>query len=85
MAELIERICTAHPRRDPSSPLVTVVEGVWGYWAGNAQEAHIWRVIEPTRVEYVGREDPPKAQPSSFVSRWRAGIRARGFGLRRRP
>jgi hypothetical protein len=85
MAELIERICIAHPRRDPLSPLVTFVEGAWAYCAGNAEQGHIWKPIEPTRAEYVGTALPLKSRPASFVSRWRAGIRARGFGLRRRP
>jgi len=85
MAELIERVCIAHAQRDPASPLVTVAEGTWAYCAGNAAGGHVWRVIEPTRVQYVGRETPPKSRAASFVSRWRAGIRARGLGLHRRP
>jgi hypothetical protein len=75
--QLIERICTAHPRRNPASPLVKVVDGAWAYCAGNAWAGHVWKDIAPTRVEYVGRETPPTSQSSSFISRWRAGLRGR--------
>jgi hypothetical protein len=63
MAELIERVCSAHRQHDPVGPLVTIVEGVWGYCAGNAAEGHIWKVIEPTRVEYIDGEEPPQREP----------------------
>ena len=44
----IERICEAHPERDPEGPLVTILDNVWAYCAGHAERDHEWRVIEPT-------------------------------------
>ena len=44
---LIERVCDAHPDRDPDGPLVTVIDGVWAYCAGHAEASHEWRVTEP--------------------------------------
>ena len=44
---LIERICDAHPDRDPEGPLVTVVDGVWAFCAGHADSGHQWRATDP--------------------------------------
>ncbi len=44
----IERICEAHRDRDTEGPLVTIVDGVWAYCAGNGDSEHDWRVTPPT-------------------------------------
>jgi hypothetical protein len=43
---LIQRFCAAHRARDPDGPHVTVVDGVWSYCAGHAEDGHEWREIE---------------------------------------
>jgi hypothetical protein len=44
---LIERICTTHRTPDPEGPHVTVLDGLWSYCPGHAQDGHEWRAIEP--------------------------------------
>lgn len=49
--KLIERVCDGHRTRDPEGPLVTMVDGYWGYCAGHGDSDHAWRAIEPVRRE----------------------------------
>ena len=44
---LIGSLCAAHRTQDPDGPHVTMVEGVWSYCAGHADDGHDWRNIEP--------------------------------------
>jgi hypothetical protein len=44
---LIERVCDAHQDRDPEGPLVTTVDSVWAFCAGNGASDHNWHVVEP--------------------------------------
>jgi hypothetical protein len=44
---LIQRFCTTHRTADPDGPHVTVLDGVWSYCAGHAEDGHEWREIEP--------------------------------------
>jgi hypothetical protein len=53
---LIERVCVAHPDRDPDGPLVTVINGVWGYCAARRDSDHEWRTIEPTTRQHLESE-----------------------------
>jgi hypothetical protein len=53
MKAVIELVCHAHPTADGPGPLVTVVEQMWAYCEGNAQDGHDWTRIEPTRREHV--------------------------------
>jgi len=45
-AALIERMCTTHRKADPEGPHVTVVDGLWSYCSGHADDDHDWRAIE---------------------------------------
>jgi hypothetical protein len=49
--KLIERVCDGHKTRDPEGPLVTMVDGCWGYCAGHGDSDHAWRVIDPMQRE----------------------------------
>jgi hypothetical protein len=44
---LIQRFCNTHRTADPDGPHVTVLDGVWSYCAGHAEDGHEWREIEP--------------------------------------
>jgi hypothetical protein len=52
----IERVCDAHRDRDPSGPLVTVMDSVWAYCAGHRDADHEWRTIEPVTREHLESE-----------------------------
>jgi hypothetical protein len=54
MKALIELICRAHPIADGRGPLITPVDGMWGYCEGHAAASHDWTRIEPTRRELLG-------------------------------
>ncbi len=44
---LIGSLCAAHRTVDPDGPHVTMLEGVWSYCAGHAEDGHDWHTIEP--------------------------------------
>jgi hypothetical protein len=50
---LIERMCTTHRTVDPDGPHVTVVNGLWSYCSGHAEDGHEWRAIEPRRRQQL--------------------------------
>ncbi|HKY51848.1 MAG TPA: hypothetical protein VJP45_11390 [Candidatus Limnocylindria bacterium] len=62
MTAQIERVCTAHPRPDGVGPHITIVDGAWAFCAGRGTDAHEWRRIEPTRLQFLG--DPARVQES---------------------
>jgi hypothetical protein len=53
MKAFIELVCQTHTTRDGGGPLITPVDGMWGYCEGNALGGHEWTRIEPTRREHL--------------------------------
>jgi hypothetical protein len=53
MTDLIEFVCREHTQFHGAGPMVTPVEGAWGYCAGNGSDGHRWNRIEPTRREML--------------------------------
>jgi len=51
MAAYIEYVCREHTDPHGAGPLITPVDGRWGYCRGNASEGHKWTRIEPTSRE----------------------------------
>jgi len=51
MAALIEFVCREHTDPHAAGPLITPVDGRWGYCEGNGSEGHKWTRIEPTSRE----------------------------------
>ena len=47
MDGLLHYVCDAHTTGDRIGPLITRLDGEWGYCAGNAADGHRWRKIEP--------------------------------------
>jgi hypothetical protein len=52
MAAVIELTCTAHERPSRDG-LVTMVDGVWAYCAGNGKDGHVWQRIDAMSVELL--------------------------------
>ena len=59
--KLIERVCDVHTTRDREGPLVTMVDGCWGYCAGHGDSDHAWRVIDPVRRANLERVEAPES------------------------
>ena len=55
MEPLIEWICDEHVTADEVGPLITRIEGVWAYCAGNGGSGHEWRRIPPTKRDALPR------------------------------
>jgi hypothetical protein len=47
MDALVHKVCDAHPESDGVGPLITRLDGDWGYCAGNGDGGHRWRAIKP--------------------------------------
>ena len=62
MAALIEFVCREHTEAHATGPLITPVEGRWGYCQGNGDRAHKWTRIEPTNRARM--EDPTWVEES---------------------
>ena len=62
MEPYIEFVCDEHVNVDEIGPLVTRIDGVWAYCAGNGESGHKWRRIPPTTRGELQRESEVTSQ-----------------------
>jgi hypothetical protein len=54
MKAVIDFVCRAHGHANGSGPLITPVDGMWGYCEGHGTSGHEWKRIVPTAREHLG-------------------------------
>ena len=58
MTALIEFVCREHTEPRGAGPLITPVDGGWGYCEGYGSGGHKWTRIEPTSREHIADASP---------------------------
>ena len=58
MTALIEFVCRVHTEPRGAGPLITPVDGGWGYCEGYGSSGHKWTRIEPTSRAHIADASP---------------------------